>query len=767
MGETRKRRRLSSSGKPHNEEAQDISPAVQTHDAATDNAVDRSTTTATTTAAGAPRKTLFVRSLPATATNESLTEYFSETHPLKHATVVVDPTTKQCKGYGFVTFADVEEAQQALAELSGSVFEGKKIKIDFAEPRKRDVDEVQGVAVSRTAEERKEKRRQEMQPPKLIVRNIPWSIAEPEQLAVLFRSFGKVKHAAVPKKGSRHAGFGFVVLRGRKNAEKAMEGVNGKEVDGRTLAVDWAVDKSVWENAQTQNEAKATTTESASKVSQDEDEDDEGSSEEEDGGVSLSDDEHDKDEDRSMADADADEDADLQDAEDDEEGEEKEEKEEKEGQAEDDRNASTVFIRNVPFTATDESLYDYFTQFGPVRYARVVYDHETDRPRGTAFVCFWKAEDAMSCVRGAPRPLADQQASSSKSKSATGFKHSVLEDENQDPSGKYTMDGRVLQVSPAVNKKEADRLTAEGTSRRDERNNDKRNLFLLSEGTISSNSPLYSKLSPTEVKMREDSAKQRQKLVKTNPMLHLSLTRLSVRNLPRNITSKALKALAREAVVGFAKDVKNGLREPLSKQELSRSTDAMAEAEKQRKKQGKGIVRQAKVVFEGTDSSKVSEKTGGGRSRGYGFIEYATHRSALMGLRWLNGHAVEPSVSASEETNRAERKKRMIVEFAIENAQVVNRRRENETKWRRKEKQDDDQETQATKDDNNKPKAGGSKQGFKRKRNDGQEDGAAKGSDKNTQSQGSGESGDKDNQAAKKNRIIAKKRMARKTRKSK
>ncbi|KAK3092205.1 RNA recognition motif-containing protein, partial [Teratosphaeriaceae sp. CCFEE 6253] len=66
----------------------------------------------------------------------------------------------------------------------------------------------------------------------------------------------------------------------------------------------------------------------------------------------------------------------------------------------------------------------------------------------------------------------------------------------------------------------------------------------------------------------------------------------------------------------------------------------MRAAEIERKRAGKGIVRQAKVVFEGAGGSKVSEETGAGRSRGYGFIEYYTHRSALMGLRWLNGHAV-------------------------------------------------------------------------------------------------------------------------------
>merc|ERR1712098_411057 len=144
-------------------------------------------------------------------------------------------------------------------------------------------------------------------------------------------------------------------------------------------------------------------------------------------------------------------------------------------------------------------------------------------------------------------------------------------------------------------------------------------------------------------------------------------TRLSLRNLPKNINSKDLKALAREAVVGFATDVKSGLRAQLSKEEEARGGDEMREAEKQRKAKGKGIVRQAKIVFEGREGAKVSEESGAGKSRGYGFVEYSSHRWALMGLRWLNGHAVENTATG--------KKQRLIVEFAIENAQVAAKRK--------------------------------------------------------------------------------------------
>lgn len=771
-----KRRRLSESGSFQTKESEAM-------DSPKDDTI---APTATTTDAAAPAKTqmrreLFVRSLPASATTESLTEFFSQSYVLRHATVVVDPATKQSKGYGFVTFADVEDAQRALEELNGADFEGRKIRVEVAQPRKREIGGSDGKSVpSAEATKRKEERareRERNQPPKLIVRNLPWSIKEPDQLATLFRSFGKVKHAVVPKKGTEQAGFGFVVLRGKKNAEKALNAVNGKEVDGRTLAVDWAVEKSVWEQA-AEKDAAADAEADAMEVDAEE-----GSGEGD--AVDGSEDETSSDEDEDEDDEDEN-DVDMDDEDEDEDEETPQE------DVEDERNASTVFIRNLPFTSSDETLYEHFKQFGPVRYARIVMDMETERPRGTGFVCFWKPEDAIACVRGAPTQTQNEEDHSKKT--ASNIKQSVLQNDMLDPTGKYTMEDRVLNVSRAVSKFQANKLRDEGVSRRSAQDQDKRRLFLLNEGTIPSNSPLYQKLAPSEVKMREDSLKQRQNLIKTNPTLHLSLTRLSIRNVPRSVTSKDLKALAREAIVGFAKDVKEGRRSPLSYDELQRESEETKEEDKRRREKGKGIVKQTKVVFEGRDGGKIDEKSGAGRSRGYGFIEYFNHRHALMGLRWLNGHVVQAKAVDGE----AEKKKRLVVEFAIENAQVVKRRREFQEKARNRQSDENEESDQEN------------KRGIKRKRpdgRDGREGGRGRGGDRGrggSRGRGEGRGGrggrgegrgdrggrggredrsrpakaprtennkensggdDEQNKLAKRNRIIARKRQQRRARK--
>jgi nucleolar protein 4 len=123
----------------------------------------------------------------------------------------------------------------------------------------------------------------------------------------------------------------------KNDAEKAMEGLNGKEVEGRNMAVDWALSKDKWEEV---------------KKDEDKDEDKEGKVEEEDSEV--------KEDAAKGAEDDA---ATIENEEDDSEDKDEDamdvdEKEEapakpvlpavEEG--------STVFIRNLPFEATEEEL---------------------------------------------------------------------------------------------------------------------------------------------------------------------------------------------------------------------------------------------------------------------------------------------------------------------------------------------------------------------------------------------------------------------------
>lgn len=614
------------------------------------------------------RSELFVRGLPEQVTNEELAEFFSELAPVKHAVAVNDPVQGVCKGFGFVSFADAEDAAAAHAKAKSLVFKGRKLTVDIAKPRHRggEKDETPEAKESKVVEKRR---------PRLIVRNLPWSVRDKDQLVKIFSKYGKVVDAIIPrKKGGKMSGFAFVTMRKQSSAQKAIEESKDLKIEGRPVAVDYAVTKEQWQQKTQEAEDDEESEENEIDSDEDHEEDVDETVKSADGDVDDEDDEEDEDED--------DEDDDDEDDEEDEEDEEEAPKRRKLRPAD---NSFTIFVRNIPYDATSESLKEHFSQFGPVRYALPVMDKLLNQPKGTAFVAFYNEQDRNNCVENSP------SANSSSLLIA------------DDVDSRYVFEGRILSIAKAVEKDTAEKLATASAKQREvllgkePEKRDKRKLFLLNEGRIGPDSKLAQTMSAKELEIREESYKLRKRQVTDNPSLHLSMTRLAVRNIPRSMGERSLKQLARKAVVEFAREVSNGDRQPLTKEEIKRSIDCKKE-DGLTTKSKKGVVRQVKIIKEEKHSGEM------GRSRGYGFIEYRDHKSALMGLRWLNAHQVtvdEIKTGLSEaETEKMRLEKdpagrRLVVEFALENAKVVKRRKENQmrTKAVTKKKAEEAKET--------------------------------------------------------------------------
>ena len=595
-------------------------------------------------------RSLFVRSLSPATTSDQLALFFSESYPVKHATVVFDKASKHSRGFGFVSFVDAEDASRALSDLNGAVLNGRHIVLDFAQARCREdnsdkltkVDGHSQDAVSRPKPFRS----------KLIVRNLPWSIKSCSQLSQLFSPFGKILHADLPRKDpSLSPGFGFIVFRRRTSAEKALDKMNGKEIGGRKIAVDWAVDKDTWEGQRHAIDIDSVSDNGKEFVTEEQ-----GTHEPNNNSIE---DKHNTCDSSLVSDA-----LQLESG-----GATVDETVKESERRRMDVPQSTLFVQNIPFNADSEELRLQFATFGCVQSALIVKDPATGLSKGTAFVTFKNPSDAGCCLREG-RKMAEPSTLLPITKA------SILGSSAPNDEGPFTMQGRVLKVYQAVDRAEAAKLSSNSMEAHDEAREDKRRLYLLDEGRVSNREGISPNLPPAEARIREASFRQRHNLLTKDPSLHVSLSRLSIRNLPKNITSKCLKSLAREAVVGFAAQVKANLREPLSREELRRGGKSMKEEERIRRAKGKGIVKQAKVIFESPSGTKAVTENEGNRSRGYGFVEYTSHRWALMGLRWLNGHVIDLSRRAlpGSPSPSMEKPKRLIVEFAIENAQVVQRR---------------------------------------------------------------------------------------------
>jgi len=62
-------------------------------------------------------------------------------------------------------------------------------------------------------------------------------------------------------------------------------------------------------------------------------------------------------------------------------------------------NSRSVFVGNIPYEATEESLKEIFSQVGPVVSFRLVFDRETGKPKGYGFVEYRDSQTALSAMR--------------------------------------------------------------------------------------------------------------------------------------------------------------------------------------------------------------------------------------------------------------------------------------------------------------------------------------------------------------------------------
>ncbi|TRM60708.1 hypothetical protein BD626DRAFT_503600 [Schizophyllum amplum] len=590
-------------------------------------------------------------------------------------------------------FINAAKATKAVSKLHAHVFKGSLLSVTL----KKRLDSL----LAKPVKPGKDQPAAPTHASRLIVRNLPFDITE-QDLRAIFLPHGPIHTVTIPE-GKK--GFAFVWMVSKKDAERAIEQCNGMKVtagiaeelamkkqkrkkdirlekkskaaeapeeDGeededvemeeenveadhalsskkkeRVIAVDWALSKDRWE----EEKAKLGEDEkSASGSDSDSDSDDEDS----DSHLGV----HDRDDDESEDDSDAD-------------------------HAEGDEEVpvkptlpatdigTTLFVRNVPYDATEDDMRTLFRAFGSLRYARITMDPETGRSRGTGFACFWNKEDADKVIEQSDILRAETTGAQPALKPNPFSMPSLL---TPDPSSSLAqslvLHGRTLDVVRAVTRDTADKLRDEGLKRREKA--DKRNAYLLREGVILPSSPRPPRSPPRP---------------------------------PRHA-----------CVHAFNDEVKAGGRAPLSADELEQRDEhadadaADASAGKKRKFGKPQRVRQTKVIRQ---AERVDAVTGRARSKGYGFIEMSTHADALRVLRWANNNSelaplwrtwwleevrdlanAERKKPAGErddtrlkrlndelQTGSAAQKARgsLIVEFSIENVQVVKRRQERTT----------------------------------------------------------------------------------------
>lgn len=84
-----------------------------------------------------PTKTVYVGNLPYEMTDVDLNKLFREIPEVGEVRVSVDRRTGQLRGFVHVEFKDIKDARRCVELLDGRVIMGRRLRIDYAETRKR------------------------------------------------------------------------------------------------------------------------------------------------------------------------------------------------------------------------------------------------------------------------------------------------------------------------------------------------------------------------------------------------------------------------------------------------------------------------------------------------------------------------------------------------------------------------------------------------------------------------------------------------------
>jgi RNA recognition motif-containing protein len=80
-------------------------------------------------------KKLFVGGLSGDTVDDGLRQAFASHGQITEAKVITDRYTGRSRGFGFVTFAQDEDAKAAISKMDGTSLDGNTIKVNEAQER--------------------------------------------------------------------------------------------------------------------------------------------------------------------------------------------------------------------------------------------------------------------------------------------------------------------------------------------------------------------------------------------------------------------------------------------------------------------------------------------------------------------------------------------------------------------------------------------------------------------------------------------------------
>ncbi|KAH3730338.1 RNA-binding protein 28-like [Dreissena polymorpha] len=455
---------------------------------------------------------------------------------------------------------------------------------------------------------------------RVIVRNLSFKCGE-DGLRKAFEQCGEITDISIPTGAEgKLLGFGFVQFNTMEEASKAVEQMNTQKIMGRSVAVDWALPKDKYESAKKQQDDSDNDSDEGAVSARSDSSSSELKKTKTNTHIKMG---QSDDEGVSSDDNEGDEESDdgVEEEDDDKlkkEGDtDDEDDEDDEGGSNEDEDDATKNDKKAIKKQSFQGRTD--TNDGCTLFIRNLSFDTMEEGMLEFFEKFGQLKYAKVVI--------NQQTEFSK---GMGFVRFVSKDSadhclREGEAGNLTLDGRQLNITLAVSREKA----ADFQEKKEKEKKDNRNLYLAREGMIRPGTQAAEGLTKQDLekRMKVDEVK-RQKLKNIN--IFISPLRLCVRNIPPTVDEQSLRKIFKDAA-----------GDP------------------------KALILECRIM---RDRARLNSE-GRGKSLGFAFISFGEHQHALSALRHTNNN---PEIFGE--------KKRLIVEFSLENRKAL------EVQAKRKEK---------------------------------------------------------------------------------
>lgn len=163
---------------------------------------------------------IYIKGLAKAVNNQQLNDTFAQFGHILSCKVETEDNGES-KGFGYVHFEEEKSAKAAIEQVNGKQIADKVVFVGPFQSRRERAQATGGKEIAYT---------------NVYIKNLEQSVTE-EQLKELFKSYGTITSIFIAKENALSRGFGFINFEDHEAAKKAVEEMNGKNINGKQLYV--------------------------------------------------------------------------------------------------------------------------------------------------------------------------------------------------------------------------------------------------------------------------------------------------------------------------------------------------------------------------------------------------------------------------------------------------------------------------------------------------------------------------------------------------